>query len=135
MFGYKKKLQKSQNENRKGFAISKLYTLFYRQQKTLVKSWNKMNELSKPEIKWMNFQLTMAFKLIMNWSIRNEEIVVYLHQGIFVFSHLDDVISFKIYLQSYYLQAMADREKSVRGKQKNWEESRGNRKKDEIKNI
>ena len=28
MFDYKKKLQKSPNENRKGFAISKLHTLF-----------------------------------------------------------------------------------------------------------
>ena len=28
MFDYKKKLQKSRNENRKGFAISKLHTLF-----------------------------------------------------------------------------------------------------------
>ena len=28
MFDYKKKLQKSRNENRKGFAISKIHTLF-----------------------------------------------------------------------------------------------------------
>ena len=37
MFDYKKKLQKSQNENRKDFAISKLCNLFTSGKKTLVK--------------------------------------------------------------------------------------------------
>ena len=42
MFDYKKKLQESWNDNKKGFAILKLTHSFYEWPKTMIKTWNKI---------------------------------------------------------------------------------------------